>query len=51
MAEIKFDGFISEIGVSCMEEPPLGVSATIAREDEAICLAFGAIANQRSGVR
>ena len=45
MAEIKPDGFIPEIGVFCTEEPPLGVSVTIAFEDETVCLAFGAIAN------
>ena len=34
---------LPEIGVSCMEEPPIWVSGTTAFEDEAVCLAFGAI--------
>ena len=51
MVKIKPDGFIPEIGASCEEEPALGVSATTPFEDEAVCLALGAIANQRSDGR
>jgi len=43
MAKVKPDGVIPEMGASCMEEPPLGVSAAIAFEDEAVGLALGAI--------
>ena len=35
--------FLPEIGVSCIEEPPIWVSGMMAFEDEAVCLAFGAI--------
>jgi len=51
MAEVKPDDVIPEMGASCMEELPLGVSAVTAFEDEAVGLALGAIANQRAGVR
>jgi len=51
MAEVKPDGVIPEMGASCMEELPLGVSTVTAFEDEAVGLALGAIANQRVGVR
>ena len=39
---------LPEIGASCMEEPPIWVSGTTAFEDEAVCLAFGAIATVES---
>ena len=39
---------IPEIGASCMEEPPIWVSGITAFEDEAVCLAFGAIATVES---
>ena len=51
MAKIKPDGVIPEIGASCMEEPPLWASVTTAFDDEAVCLALGAIANQESNAR
>jgi len=34
-----------------MEEPPIWVSGTMAFEDEAVCLAFGAIATEESVLR
>jgi len=34
---------LPEIGASCMEKSPIWVSGTTAFEDEAVCLAFGAI--------
>ena len=34
-----------------MEEPPIWVSETMALEDEAACLAFGAIATEESVLR
>ena len=39
---------LPEIGASCMEEPPIWVSGATAFEDEATCLAFGAIATVES---
>ena len=39
---------IPEIRASCMGEPPIWVSGTTAFEDEAVCLAFGAIATVES---
>ena len=39
---------LPEIGASCMEEPPIWVSGATAFEDEAVCLAFGAIATVES---
>ena len=39
---------LPEIGASCMEEPPIWVSGTKAFKDEAVCLAFGAIATVES---
>ena len=42
---------IPEIGASYMEEPPIWVSGTIAFKDEAVCLAFGAIATEESVLR
>ena len=39
---------LPEIGASCMEEPPIWVSEATAFEDEAVCLAFGAIATVES---
>ena len=42
---------IPEIGASCMEELPIWVSGTIAFEDEAVCLAFGAITTEESVLR
>jgi len=34
---------LPEIGASCVEETPIGVSGAAVLEDEATCLAFGAI--------
>ena len=42
---------LPEIWASCMEEPPIWVSGTIAFEDEAVCLGFGAIVTEESVLR
>jgi len=48
MAKTKSDGLLPEIGASCTEEPPIWASGATAFEDEAACLAFGAIATVKS---
>jgi len=43
MAKTSSNGFLLEMGASCMEEPPICVSGATTLDDEATGFVFGAI--------